>query len=41
MPDAKPTLGTHYARYLVGNVLVLVASFISFPVLTRLLDNRQ
>jgi O-antigen/teichoic acid export membrane protein len=42
MPDAaKPSLGTHYSRYLVGNVLVLVASFISFPVLTRLLDNRQ
>jgi len=42
MPDAaKPSLGTHYSRYLVGNVLVLIASFISFPVLTRLLDNRQ
>lgn len=42
MPEAaKPSLGTHYSRYLIGNVLVLVASFISFPVLTRLLDNRQ
>lgn len=38
---AKPSLGTHYSRYLVGNILVLIASFISFPVLTRLLDNRQ
>jgi O-antigen/teichoic acid export membrane protein len=38
---ATPSLGTHYSRYLIGNVLVLVASFISFPVLTRLLDNRQ
>lgn len=38
---AKPSLGTHYYRYLIGNVLVLIAGFISFPVLTRLLDNRQ
>ena len=38
---ARPSLGTHYSRYLAGNVLVLIASFISFPVLTRLLDNRE
>lgn len=38
---AKPSLGKHYSRYLAGNVLVLIASFISFPVLTRLLDNRE
>jgi O-antigen/teichoic acid export membrane protein len=38
---AAPSLGTHYRRYVTGNVLVLVAGFISFPVLTRLLDNRQ
>lgn len=39
--DARPSLGTHYRRYMVGNVLVLIAGFISFPALTRLLDNRQ
>lgn len=39
--SAKPSLVTHYSRYLTGNVLVLIASFISFPVLTRLLDNRE
>lgn len=36
-----PSLGTHYRRYVTGNILVLVAGFVSFPVLTRLLDNRQ
>ncbi len=38
---SRPSLATHYRRYVVGNILVLIAGFISFPVLTRLLDNRQ
>ncbi|MBN8727789.1 MAG: oligosaccharide flippase family protein [Xanthomonadales bacterium] len=39
-PDG-PGLATHFSRYLGGNLLAVVASFISFPVLTRLLDNEQ
>ena len=39
---ARPTsLATHYLRYSTTNVLVLIAGFVSFPVLTRLLDNHQ
>lgn len=34
-------VGTHYLRYSTANFLVLVAGFISFPALTRLLDNTQ
>lgn len=48
-PDAQPGavlrrppgLGTHYLRYSVSNVLVLLAGFISFPILTRMLDNAE
>lgn len=32
---------THYLRYSMSNALVLLAGFISFPILTRLLDNAQ
>lgn len=32
---------THYRRYATGNVLVMLAGLVSFPVLTRLLDNTQ
>ena len=38
---ARPSLATHYLRYGIGNLLVLVAGFISFPILTRLLSNEQ
>lgn len=42
MPQtARPSLATHFYRYGVGNLLILVAGFISFPVLTRLLSNEQ
>lgn len=42
MKSGKTTsLATHYLRYSSANALVLVASLISFPVLTRLLDNTQ
>lgn len=34
-------IGTHYLRYSTANVMVLLAGLISFPVLTRLLDNTQ
>lgn len=35
------SVGTHYLRYSSANLMVLLAGFISFPVLTRLLDNTQ
>lgn len=34
-------VGTHYLRYSSANGLVLLAGFVSFPLLTRLLDNTQ
>ncbi len=34
-------IGVHYARYLGANVLVTAAGFVSFPFMTRLLDNHQ
>ena len=37
----RPGIATHYLRYLSGNVLVVAAGFVSFPLLTRLLDNQQ
>ena len=37
----RPSLATHYVRYSVSNALVLLVGFISFPILTRLLDNTQ
>lgn len=42
MPQpARPNLATHFYRYGIGNLLIMVAGFISFPVLTRLLSNEQ
>ena len=40
-PAAITSVGTHYLRYSTANLLVLLAGFISFPLLTRLLDNTQ
>ena len=37
----RVSIGTHYLRYSTANILVMVAGFISFPLLTRLLDNSQ
>lgn len=34
-------MGVHYLRYSTANLLVLLAGLISFPVLTRLLDNAE
>jgi len=41
MTRKLPTVAGHYLRYSVGSFLVLVAGFVSFPILTRLLDNTQ
>jgi O-antigen/teichoic acid export membrane protein len=38
---ARPGVATHYLRYVGGNLLVMVAGFVSFPIMTRLLDNGQ
>ena len=40
-PGRPTSLATHFLRYSTTNVLVLIAGFVSFPVLTRLLDNHQ
>lgn len=37
----RPGLATHYLRYSISNALVMCVGFISFPILTRLLDNAQ
>src|SRR5579871_2255717 len=41
MTRRAPSVATHYLRYSVGSFLVLIAGFVSFPILTRLLDNTQ
>ena len=38
---ARPSIATHYLRYTFGNVLIMVAGFVSFPIMTRLLDNNE
>lgn len=38
---ARAGIATHYLRYLGSNVLVVAAGFVSFPIMARLLDNRQ
>ncbi len=40
-PRKKAGIGTHYLRYTSASVLVMLAGLISFPLLTRLLDNTQ
>lgn len=37
----RPGVGVHYLRYSAGSLLVMIAGFVSFPILTRLLDNTQ
>jgi len=37
----RPGVATHYLRYMLGNVLVMIAGFVSFPIMTRLLDTGQ
>lgn len=38
---ARPSIATHYLRYAFGNALILLAGFISYPILTRLLTYTQ
>lgn len=40
-PRKQTSIGTHYLRYSTTNVLMMLAAFISFPLLTRLLDQTQ
>lgn len=39
--SARPSIATHYMRYTIGNALILLAGFVSYPVLTRLLTNAE
>lgn len=41
LPAKKSGVGTHYLRYSTASVLVMLAGLVSFPLLTRLLDNTQ
>ncbi|MFC0679120.1 oligosaccharide flippase family protein [Lysobacter korlensis] len=41
MKARRPGVGAHYLRYSLGSLLVMIAGFVSFPILTRLLDNTQ
>lgn len=41
MAASKPGVATHYQRYAIGNVMTIMAGLISFPILTRMLDNTQ
>lgn len=39
--QANVSLGRHYLRYSSATVLIMAAGFVSFPALTRMLDNTQ
>lgn len=39
--SARPSIATHYLRYTIGNALILLAGFVSFPILTHLLSNAE
>lgn len=41
MATQSPGIGRHYLRYSTANILVLLAGLVSFPIMTRLLDNTQ
>lgn len=38
---ARPGIATHFLRYSLGSVLVMLAGFVSFPVMARMLDYTQ
>ena len=40
-PANAPTLAQHYRRYAVGNLVGMLAGFVSFPITTRLLSNAE
>ena len=37
----RPDIATHYLRYSISNGVVMLLGFISFPILTRFLDNTE
>lgn len=39
--NGRSGLLVHYVRYLGGNIVTIAAGFVSFPFMTRLLDNHQ
>jgi O-antigen/teichoic acid export membrane protein len=39
--QSRPDIATHYLRYSISNGVVMLLGFISFPILTRFLDNTQ
>jgi O-antigen/teichoic acid export membrane protein len=39
--QVRPNFATHSIRYVIANMLGIVAGFVSFPIMTRLLDTRQ
>lgn len=41
MSGTRPGFTTHLLRYSTGNALAIAAGLVSFPILTRLLDNTQ
>lgn len=41
MSGGKAGLGTHYRRYVTGSVMATLAGLVSFPIMTRLLDNAE
>ena len=41
VPQKRTEIGTHYLRYSISNGMVMLIGFISFPILTRFLDNTQ
>jgi O-antigen/teichoic acid export membrane protein len=38
---ARTSVLVHYLRYLGGNLMIIAAGFVSFPIMARLLDNHQ
>lgn len=41
LTNGHASLSTHYVRYSISNGAVMLLGFISFPILTRLLDNAE
>jgi len=41
MTERKVGLSIHYRRYVTGSVMATMAGLVSFPIMTRLLDNSE
>ncbi|MFT3790713.1 MAG: oligosaccharide flippase family protein [Rudaea sp.] len=39
--ERRPGVATHSVRFLTGNVLGMIVGFVSFPIMTRLLDTKE